>query len=78
MQPLYADSTDEWAVRLRKDAEKVQAALGANKLADAAAVFSRFRNQAGSRFYQVDTELVRQCKRIGDIGPKLDTVLKLS
>jgi hypothetical protein len=78
VQSIYANSTDEWAARLRKDAEKIQAALGANKLADAADIFSRFRKQAGLRFYQVDTELLQQCKRIGDIGSKLDSVLKLS
>jgi hypothetical protein len=59
-----------------EDEQKLKFALDERNATRITEVFSNYRLKAGSRFYVVDKNLLQECSRITEIGPKLDVVFK--
>jgi hypothetical protein len=77
MQPLYKDRTDSWAERLRKEAEKLDAAIQVRDLAKIRQSFGRYRGDANQRFHAADKDLKTLCDELRDVGDRLDSMLNL-
>jgi hypothetical protein len=76
LNPLCRASSERWAIRMLEDEQKLKFALDERNATRITEVFSNYRLKAGSRFYVVDKNLLQECSRITEIGPKLDVVFK--
>ncbi len=72
---LAAARTEDWAVKLIKLGQDVQAAIDAGDMPVARRVFSQFCSASSRRFRRVDDELVRICHALQDVGAAMDGLL---
>lgn len=75
-QLCQADNT-EWVQFLQADGAQLDKALAAQNPLLIERYFRRYRQRAGSRFYQVDVMLKAQCEELRQVGEPLTAVLKL-
>jgi hypothetical protein len=76
-EPLYTERDEDWANKLRNDAEKLDAALVAEEVMRVEMFFLRFRSHAALQFYEVDFELKRLCGELTRVGAPLDDLLEV-
>jgi hypothetical protein len=76
-EPLLQAQDEEWAVGLLKEAEALDEALATDNPVKTRRAFRNYRNRAGHRFFQVDSDLRRLCGELRPIGEPLTVVLRL-
>jgi hypothetical protein len=76
-EPLYQAQDEEWAVGMCKDAEALDEALAADNPVKTRRAFRNYRNRAGHRFFQVDSDLRKLCGELRPIGEPLTVVLRM-
>jgi len=74
---LCSRYTGEWVTLFLQDRDQVQAALGAQNPVRIRSYFQRYRQRAGNRFFQIDTELKELCTELRKVGESLVSILQL-
>ena len=72
-----AAGDEPWAEALREEQRNIDAAIGENDLPRIRRHFRRFRRQAVTRFFQVDTRLKRQCDELRKAGEPLAAIVRV-
>jgi hypothetical protein len=67
----------DWVERFAQDSEQLQKALTEQNPGRIRSYFQRYRQRAGNRFFQVDTQLKVLCAQLRKVGESLSTILKL-
>jgi len=75
--PLYAGRSEDWAVALTNDAAALDEALAADNPVKVKRAFRNYRNRAGFRFHNVDTELKKLAGELRQIGNPISAVLRM-
>jgi TIR domain len=73
---LYRENSAELAQQLEKDSQRLDAALGSQNPSLVKSAYRRFRRRAALRFYEVDTELLKLCSSLQEVGAPLERVLR--
>ncbi len=68
---------NEWGQLLQADSSQLDKALAEQNPLLIQRYFRRYRQRAGSRFYQVDVMLKAQCEELRQVGEPLTAVLRL-
>ncbi len=69
--------TGDWVTLFLQDSEQLQLALGAQNPVRIRSYFQRYRQRAGNRFFQLDTELNELCTELRQVGESLASILQL-
>ncbi len=67
----------DWVDLFFQDREQLQKALTDQNPVRIRSYFQRYRQRAGNRFFQVDTQLKDLCTELRKVGESLSTILKL-
>jgi len=67
----------DWVDLFVQDGEQLQNALTDQNPVRIRSYFQRYRQRAGNRFFQVDTQLKDLCTELRKVGESLSTILKL-
>lgn len=67
----------DWATTFTQDCTRLDEALETQNPARIRLGFQRLRRQAGSRFYQIDTDLRNLCEELRQIGEPLTLMLRM-
>ncbi len=67
----------DWVDLFFQDGEQLQKALTEQNPVRIRSYFQRYRQRAGNRFFQVDTQLKDLCTELRKVGESLSTILKL-
>ncbi len=67
----------QWVERFAQDATHLHQALAAKNPARVHRYFQRYRQRAGNRFFQVDTQLKELCNELRKVGELLSSILRL-
>jgi len=67
----------DWVDLFYQDGEQLQKALADQNPVRIRSYFQRYRQRAGNRFFQVDTQLKDLCTELRKVGESLATILKL-
>lgn len=76
---IYSNSDEKWAMILRLQSEKLDAALKATPKDNAKIVesFDGYRQLAIQRFFDVDSSLLNLCSELGEMGKRLTPLLEI-
>jgi hypothetical protein len=69
--PLYADNAARWALDMKRAAENIRAALDAKDDDSARRWFQFYRATANKRFFDLDKEMITQCRALSAVGEEL-------
>lgn len=67
---------EPWAETLRKEAAHIDEAIAANDERAMTRYFRRYRRQAGTRFFEIDTTLKLQCDELRNAGEPLAALVE--
>lgn len=67
----------EWVERFFQDGEQLQKALTDKNPVRIRSYFQRYRQRAGNRFFQVDTQLKDLCAELRKVGESLSSILSM-
>lgn len=67
----------EWVDLFRQDSDQLAKAINAQNPVRIRSYFQRYRQRAGNRFFQVDTQLKELCAELRKVGDSLATILKV-
>jgi len=67
----------EWVDLFLQDSEQLERAITAQNPVRIRSYFQRYRQRAGNRFFQVDTQLKELCTELRKVGESLATILKV-
>ncbi len=67
----------EWVDLFLQDSEQLARAIVAQNPVRIRSYFQRYRQRAGNRFFQVDTQLKELCTELRKVGESLATILKV-
>ncbi|MCB0107779.1 MAG: CHAT domain-containing protein, partial [Caldilineaceae bacterium] len=67
----------DWVDLFLQDGEQLQKALTEQNPVRIRSYFQRYRQRAGNRFFQVDTQLKDLCTELRKVGESLSTILRL-
>ena len=76
VEPLYADSPQEWTGAFKRDSDRLDDAISTENPGRVRRAFRRYRRQADVRFYQVDLDLKRLCEDLRRVGEPLSIVMR--
>ncbi|MEZ4682142.1 MAG: CHAT domain-containing protein [Caldilineaceae bacterium] len=74
---LCAVHKGEWVDRFFLDGEQLQTALTEQNPVRVRSYFQRYRQRAGNRFFQVDTQLKDLCTELRKVGESLSAILRM-
>lgn len=74
---LCSPHKGDWVDLFYQDGEQLQKALTEQNPVRIRSYFQRYRQRAGNRFFQVDTQLKDLCTELRKVGESLSTILKL-
>lgn len=69
--------TGNWVTLFLQDSDQLQQALGTQNPVRIRSYFQRYRQRAGNRFFQLDTELKDLCTELRKVGESLASILQL-
>ena len=69
--------TGDWVTLFLQDSDQLQQALGTQNPVRIRSYFQRYRQRAGNRFFQLDTELKDLCTELRKVGESLASILQL-
>ena len=75
---IFGNSDEEWAVRMKLQSDKLDAALKEEPkdIPKITQSFDNYRQQAIQRFFNVDTFLLNLCAELGEMGKRLTPLLE--
>lgn len=74
---LCTSHKGEWVDLFLQDSDQLQKALTEQNPVRIRSYFQRYRQRAGNRFFQVDTQLKELCTELRKVGESLSTILKM-
>lgn len=74
---LCTDHHGEWVERFQQDATQLEKALTEQNPVRVRSYFQRYRQRAGNRFFQVDTQLKDLCTELRKVGELLSSILRM-
>lgn len=74
---LCSSHKGDWVALFHQDGEQLQKALTEQNPVRIRSYFQRYRQRAGNRFFQVDTQLRDLCTELRKVGESLSTILQL-
>ncbi len=74
---LCQSQKGEWVDLFLQDSEQLDRAITAQNPVRIRSYFQRYRQRAGNRFFQVDTQLKELCTELRKVGESLATILKV-
>ena len=74
---LCQEQKGEWVDLFLQDSDQLAKAITAQNPVRIRSYFQRYRQRAGNRFFQVDTQLKELCAELRKVGDSLATILKV-